>query len=238
MPMVPRVEEPLTTLTPLKPTVADCAFSLTAPTRHGSSRSPGNRRPHSRPLAPGERASSTPPVVRSGWRDRELRVAIRRWHHRLRAGAGAHVTRIRPAARMPHPDRHRRRRTEGCDSRADLHPRRRSAHRVVYLACTGLTCAFDASASFDDGIISSYQWFSRTAPTSCQRPHAELSIPYWRHLLGHAVGHRQFQPDEFLDPAGDGFGSAAAAPPPLRPPCTSVISTLRARRPRSRGART
>ena len=26
-------------------------------------------------------------------------------------------------------------------------------------ACTGLTCAFDASASFDDGSISSYQWY-------------------------------------------------------------------------------
>ena len=30
-------------------------------------------------------------IVRSGWHNRELRVEVRRWHHRLRASAGAHL---------------------------------------------------------------------------------------------------------------------------------------------------
>ena len=49
-----------------------------------------------------------------------------------------------------------------------------------YVTCTGLTCAFDASASFDDGIISYYLVFSRWR--IWQRSHGELPIPCRRQL--------------------------------------------------------
>ena len=82
-------------------------------------------------------------------------------------------------------------------------------------ACTGLTCAFDASASFDDGSISSYDWYFQDGAYGNGR------TPSHQYLTGGTYGVALRVTDNSnrtsnLDPPSVGFGPAAAGHAPRR----------------------
>ena len=77
------------------------------------------------------------------------------------------------------------------------------------VACTGLTCAFDASASFDDGSISSYEWFFRDGAYGNGRTSSYQYLAGGTYWVTLRVTDNVNQ-DEYLEPAGDGCGAAAA----------------------------
>ena len=101
-------------------------------------------------------------------------------------------------------------------------------------ACTGLTCAFDASASSDPREFRPTSGISKRAPNSI----GSGRMTSHQYLTGGTYAITLTVTDNFNQTNTLNWPVTVVAPPPRLRPSTSVISTARAPRLRSRGTRT
>jgi Tol biopolymer transport system component len=102
------------------------------------------------------------------------------------------------------------------------------------ITCTGLTCAYDASASSDsDGTIDWFSWSFGDGSYLRARVGSYTYAAAGSYTVTLTVADVANQ----TSTASQTVKVVVPPPPPRRPPCTSVISTARARHCRNRGTR-